>query len=88
MATLRVLNNDDMYHHQSDLQFRDGCSVIHKMLKTERGESILDLGCGTGRLTMQLASLVGDSGRVVGVDPDSCRIAVANEQQKRWMISL
>ena len=53
------------------------------MLKPKRGESILDLGCGTGRLTMQLASLVGDPGRVVGVDPDSYRIAVANEQLKK-----
>ena len=53
---------------------------MHEMLKPKRGESILDLGCGTGRLTMQLASLVGDSGRVVGVDPDPCRIAVAKEQ--------
>ncbi|XP_062515962.1 demethylmenaquinone methyltransferase-like [Corticium candelabrum] len=83
MSTLPVLNNADMYHHYSDVQFRDGCSVIHEMLKPKRGESILDLGCGTGRLTMQLASLVGDSGRVVGVDPDSCRIAVANEQLKK-----
>ena len=53
---------------------------MHEMLKPKRGEFILDLGCGTGRLTMQLASLVGDSGRVVGVDPDPCRIAIAKEQ--------
>ena len=83
MSTLPVLNNADMYHHYSDVQFRDGCSIIHEMLKPKRGESILDLGCGTGRLTMHLASLVGASGRVVGVDPDSCRIAVANEQLKK-----
>ena len=44
---LPVLNNADMYHLHSDLQFRDGCSVIHEMLKPKRGESILDLGCGT-----------------------------------------
>ncbi|WP_437488868.1 class I SAM-dependent methyltransferase [Sorangium sp. So ce1014] len=42
-----------------------------------RGELVLDLGCGTGALTQRLAELVGPDGRVVGVDPDEARIALA-----------
>jgi SAM-dependent methyltransferase len=41
------------------------------------GQSILDFGCGTGRLSTELATEVGSEGRVVGVDPDKERISVA-----------
>ncbi|WP_437592914.1 class I SAM-dependent methyltransferase [Sorangium sp. So ce1000] len=42
-----------------------------------RGELVLDLGCGTGGLTQQLAELVGPDGHVLGIDPDEARIALA-----------
>jgi demethylmenaquinone methyltransferase/2-methoxy-6-polyprenyl-1,4-benzoquinol methylase len=32
------------------------------------GDSVLDLACGTGKLTLELARAVGAEGRVVGVD--------------------
>lgn len=38
---------------------------------------MLDLGCGTGGLTRRLAELVGPDGRVLGIDPDEARIALA-----------
>ncbi|SDD16027.1 methyltransferase domain-containing protein [Ruegeria marina] len=33
------------------------------------GERLLDLGCGNGLLTLDLARAVGDSGHVLGLDP-------------------
>lgn len=32
------------------------------------GDSVLDIGCGPGSITLDLAEIVGPSGRVVGVD--------------------
>ncbi|MFT5506254.1 MAG: arsenite methyltransferase [Gammaproteobacteria bacterium] len=37
-------------------------------MSLSRGESVLDVGCGTGLLLEMMAGLVGDSGRVTGLD--------------------
>lgn len=39
-----------------------------KELNASAGDTILEIGCGTGRALLALASAVGDSGRVVGMD--------------------
>ncbi len=38
-------------------------------LRPGPGETIVDIGCGNGLLTAELARAVGNAGRVVGVDP-------------------
>jgi SAM-dependent methyltransferase len=37
-------------------------------LAPERGQAVLDVGCGAGETILQLAERVGNTGRVVGVD--------------------
>jgi ubiquinone/menaquinone biosynthesis C-methylase UbiE len=44
------------------------------------GMECLDLGCGAGDLTLDLARMVGDEGRVVGTDIDEAKLAAAREQ--------
>ena len=34
----------------------------------DQGDSVLDIGCGPGSITLDLAEIVGPTGRVVGVD--------------------
>ncbi len=41
------------------------------------GEAILDIGCGCGRTSLQLAAAVGGSGKVVGADISATMLAVA-----------
>ncbi|KAL5632439.1 hypothetical protein ACGC1H_005409 [Rhizoctonia solani] len=41
---------------------------ILELLSPSEGESILDMGCGTGELTYRLQEFVGHDGLVVGVD--------------------
>lgn len=38
-------------------------------LQPNRGETVLDIGCGNGLLTAELARAVGQEGRVLGIDP-------------------
>jgi arsenite methyltransferase len=40
-------------------------------LAPEPGETIVDIGCGTGLLTLDLARAVGGTGNVIGIDPSA-----------------
>ena len=54
-----------------------GCGLVLPDLLD--GMSILDLGCGSGRDCYLLSRLVGERGRVVGVDMTDEQLAVAKE---------
>ena len=75
----RTASTDDWdatrYHRVSDPQFEWGRTVIAR-LAPRPGERILDLGCGTGRLTAEIAALV-PGGRVIGLDRSEAMLAVA-----------
>lgn len=49
-------------------------------LQLAPGESVLDVGCGTGLLAEQMAALVGASGRVAGVDASADMLARARRR--------
>jgi SAM-dependent methyltransferase len=49
------------------------------------GAAILDLGCGTGRDVYLAAQLIGDGGRVVGVDMTDEQLAVAREHKDKFI---
>jgi ubiquinone/menaquinone biosynthesis C-methylase UbiE len=48
-----------------------------------RGESVLDVGCGTGAVTIPAKKRVGNKGIAVGIDPDPAMINVARQKAKR-----
>ncbi|MFN8123467.1 MAG: methyltransferase domain-containing protein [Thermoleophilia bacterium] len=54
------------YHRLSDPQFGWGLRVLHR-LRARGDEDVLDAGCGSGRLTAELAAAVPD-GTVLAVD--------------------
>ena len=49
-------------------------------LSVKRGEKILDIGCGVGFLSYEIALQTGDSGRVSGIDQNSEMIRHANKR--------
>jgi len=57
----------------------DGEKFIQTDVCPQAGDTILDLGCGTGELSASLADLVGPEGKVVAVDPDKERIFLAQQ---------
>lgn len=65
----------ERYQRISDPQFDWGQRVLAR-LEPVPGERILDLGCGTGRLTRELQRLLG-RGTAVGLDRSGAMLAVA-----------
>ncbi len=47
------------------------------------GQSVLDVGCGTGAVTIPAKIKVGNTGTAVGVDPDPAMISVARRKAKQ-----
>jgi ubiquinone/menaquinone biosynthesis C-methylase UbiE len=53
-------------------------SEAFALLRLKSGDSVVDVGCGPGTVTVLLGAIVGQSGRVVGVDIDRQMIAAAD----------
>jgi ubiquinone/menaquinone biosynthesis C-methylase UbiE len=49
------------------------------LLNIAAGERVLDVGCGSGAVTREIAKRVGSSGLAVGLDPSPALLAVARE---------
>ncbi len=47
------------------------------------GEAVLDVGCGTGSLALEVACRAGTTGRVIGIDPGTEQIARARAKAAR-----
>ena len=52
-------------------------------IKLQPGERVLDVGCGAGATTMDLAKIVGAKGAVTGVDISDNLLGVAREREPK-----
>lgn len=55
---------------------------VTQYLAPQPGEHIIDIGCGDGQLTSDIASAVGPTGRVLGLDASSSFIESAQKANK------
>lgn len=59
------------------LATRPGSLTLLGRARLSPGLHVLDLGCGGGDITVDIARIVGPTGRVVGIDVDECVLAHA-----------
>ena len=52
----------------------------YELLEVSAGDSVVDVGCGIGTAARELAELVGEQGRVIGIDSSEEMIAVARRR--------
>jgi ubiquinone/menaquinone biosynthesis C-methylase UbiE len=53
------------------------------LAQLQPGDQVLDVGCGTGTLALEVQRCVGSAGRVVGIDPGNEQIARARAKAVR-----
>jgi ubiquinone/menaquinone biosynthesis C-methylase UbiE len=73
----------ESYDRISHGQFKLGCILAERM-GIKNGDQLLDVGCGTGQLSLHLSKIVGASGSVIGLDPSPHRINIANGKLGDW----
>lgn len=69
----------ETYDRTSKPQQRWANEVISRLIGVERDATVLDVGCGTGRVTEHVARLV-PSGRVIAIDASADMVALARER--------
>jgi ubiquinone/menaquinone biosynthesis C-methylase UbiE len=62
---------------------RSNSRMVIEMAKIKAGDKVLDVGCGTGNLTLTAKNTAGASGAVYGIDSSPEMIEVARKKAKR-----
>ena len=74
--------NDDytkLQGYNKDADLKLGCGVPTEIAAIKSGDTVLDLGCGAGNDVFVARALVGESGKVIGVDMTDAMIEKARK---------
>ena len=62
---------------------RPNSRMVVEMAKVKAGDKVLDVGCGTGNLTLTARTYTGESGSAYGIDSSPEMIDLARKKAKR-----
>jgi SAM-dependent methyltransferase len=78
----------DAYRRRHDVSGAPSRQRLVELLAPKPGESLLDLACGPGTVTLQLAEMAGPTARVVGVDLAQGMLEVARKEAERRALNV
>jgi ubiquinone/menaquinone biosynthesis C-methylase UbiE len=73
-------NVDSEYLRESARRVENIKQLSYKMMHLRKGMRVLDVGCGPGIDVHNISKLVGDGGRVIGIDNDEKMLADAEQE--------
>ncbi|GAC93060.1 methyltransferase [Pseudozyma hubeiensis SY62] len=80
-TTYHQSDNADVYRKNASFVFSSEYTApVLRLLDPQPGERIVDLGCGTGELTIEIGRILGSTGCIVGQDVSSDMIITAELQ--------
>lgn len=81
----KIVNDEysklDGYNPEADMGL--GCGLPTKFAKIKEGDTVLDLGCGAGNDCFVARAIVGEKGKVIGLDMTEAMIKKANENANK-----
>jgi demethylmenaquinone methyltransferase/2-methoxy-6-polyprenyl-1,4-benzoquinol methylase/phosphoethanolamine N-methyltransferase len=87
-ATIHTASKYDLHTSLMGLGVnRSNSRMIVEMAKIKSGDTVLDVGCGSGNLTLTSAKYTGRSGSVYGIDAAPEMIEVARTKAQRHGLS-
>lgn len=69
--------------YSQDADYGLGCGIPTEFAKIKKGQTVLDLGSGAGNDVFVARNIVGDTGKVIGVDMTTAMINKANENKQK-----
>jgi ubiquinone/menaquinone biosynthesis C-methylase UbiE len=72
------------YLEHTTARLRDLSRARYDLLNLRPGDHVLDLGCGLGEDSRELASFVAPRGKVTGVDSSAAMISQARQRSRRF----
>jgi len=61
---------------------------VAELTELKKGESVLDIGCGTGTMALVAKQYVGETGKSCGIEPSTEMVAFARQKAKRKKASI
>jgi trans-aconitate methyltransferase len=85
-AASEAYHSQACHYDQRTDAFRRWRELLVEQLPVQRGDTVLDVGCGTGLCLPLLQNKVGPTGAIIGIDASDQMLHVARERvtEHRW----